>query len=111
MTRMSVHTYQLVTDEHETSVGIGVTLLGDEAKEPLLCLVISTVGDLVQWILVQQVLCLGLLDGHALHRDGQLYFGRLVATLGLFQLLIELQLLDSLLDHLDTLGLVHLGVA
>jgi hypothetical protein len=90
----------------------GVALLCDKAEEPLLGLVVGAVGDLVERILVQHLLRLGLLHGHPVHGDGQLDLGRLgLVTLRLLDLLVELELLDALLHHVDPLGCVHLRAA
>ena len=53
------------------------------------------------------LLCLRLLNGHTINTNSQLYFGGL-GTLGLLDLLTELQFSDTLLDHIYTLGLLHL---
>ena len=103
-------THEFIADKDEAGV-IPAILLGDEAEEPLLGLVVGAVGNLVERVLVHHLLRLGLLDGHAVHGDGQLDLGGLGAALGLFQLLVELELLNALLDHLDTLGLVNFCTA
>ena len=94
---------------------LGLALLGDEGEEPLLGLVVRAVRDLVERVLVHRHLRLGVLDRHPGDGDVQLGLGRLpgllLAELGLLHLLLELELLDALLHHLDALGLVHLGAA
>ena len=52
------------------------------------------------------LLCLGFLNGHTINRHCQLRLGRL-GSLSLLDLLAELQLPDSLLHHVNSLGLVN----
>lgn len=71
--------YQFVADKDEAGVLGGVGLLGDEAEEPLLGLVVRAVGEPVERVLVQDPLGLWLLDCNAVDRDGQLHLGGLGA--------------------------------
>lgn len=91
-------------------MGVRVSFLGDETEEALLTLVVGTVRDAVQRVLVQNAFgALGLLHRHPVHADGQLDLALGAASLRLAQLLAELKLADALLDHLDALRLVHPG--
>ena len=67
----------------------------------------------MEWVLMLDDLGLGILDGHAIHRDGELSFGHFPvvgARLSLLELMVELQFLHTLLHHINTLGLVHFNV-
>ena len=66
----------------------------EEASEP------------VKRILMLNLLCLGLLDGDTINGHCQLGLGCL-GSLSLLDLLAELQLPDSFLHHVNTLGLVN----
>ena len=102
--------YQLIADEHEAGVIRGVALFRDEAEESLLRFVVRAIRDLVQWVLVHHLFGFWLLDGDAVHRDSELHLGglsRLFSVLGLSDLLVKLQLLNTLLHHVDALRLIH----
>ena len=60
----------------------------------------------VQWILMLDLL--GLLNSHTIDRHGQFCLGSF-GPLRFLDLLIELELTDTLFDHIDTFGLIHLG--
>ena len=54
------------------------------------------------------LLRLGLLNSHTIDRHGQFRLGSF-GPLRFLDLLIELELSDSLFDHINTFGLIHLG--
>ena len=54
------------------------------------------------------LLRLGFLDGDTIYGDGQFCLGSF-GPLCFLDLLIELELSDTLFDHVDTFGLIHLS--
>ena len=62
----------------------------------------------MQWILMLDLLRLGFLDGDSINGDSQFCL-RSFRPLCFLDLLIELELSDTLFDHVDTFGLIHLS--
>lgn len=101
---------QIFTDKHEARVLFIVSsLLCYETEKPLLALVICTVGDAMQGVLVQDAFGLGLLNRNTIHADGQLYF-RDLGPLRLAQLLVEFQFPNAFFHHFYSFRLVDVSV-
>lgn len=62
--------HQLITEENKTGMLVGMLIFSNETEKSLFLLVIRTVRDSVQGVLMLDFFALGILNGHPVDGNG-----------------------------------------